>query len=113
MSILNSRCIKYYFKNKFAEFDDVFPKAKIGQCKELPISMAIEELEMEQWNSIIDRHIDSINILLDLVNKFNNYVISALTLSNSSKKLQNWYELEFSEFIKELNKAIKKQEALH
>ena len=24
------------------------------------------------------------------------------------KKLQNWHELEFAEFIKELNKAIKK-----
>ena len=27
----------YYFSFKFAEFDDVFPKAKIGQCRLLPI----------------------------------------------------------------------------
>lgn len=29
-------------------------------------------------------------------------------IENLTKKLQNWYELDFGDFIKELNKAIKK-----
>ncbi len=36
-AILNSRLIGFYFINKFSERDDVFPKAKIGQVRQLPI----------------------------------------------------------------------------
>ena len=31
-----------------------------------------------------------------------------LNLEKPSKKLQNWFDLEFGDFIKEINKAIKK-----
>lgn len=37
VGLLNSKLIYYYFTNKFSERDDVFPKAKIGQCRMLPI----------------------------------------------------------------------------
>ncbi len=37
ITILNSKLMGYYFVNKFSERDDVFPKAKIGQCRLLPI----------------------------------------------------------------------------
>ncbi len=40
-------------------------------------------------------------------NKFQNYLKSQFQLEKLTKKLQNWYTLEFSEFIKEINKAIK------
>ncbi len=39
--------------------------------------------------------------------KFLNYLKSQFEIETFSKKLQNWHELEFGEFIKELNKAIK------
>ena len=39
---------------------------------------------------------------VDMVNKDN------LSINKLTKKLQNWHELEFRDFIKELNKAIKK-----
>ena len=37
VGLLNSKLIGYYFVNKFSERDSVFPKAKIGQCRLLPI----------------------------------------------------------------------------
>lgn len=37
--LLNSKLIGFYFINKFSERDDVFPKAKIGQCRLLPIKV--------------------------------------------------------------------------
>ena len=40
--------------------------------------------------------------------QFTKYFQSQYALDSVSKKLQNWYFLEFSDFIKELNKAIKK-----
>lgn len=44
-----------------------------------------------------------------VLNKFRSYFSGQYNLSRLSRKLENWHELEFSEFIKELNKAIKKQ----
>ncbi len=37
VGLLNSRLFGFYFANKFSERDQVFPKAKIGQCRQLPI----------------------------------------------------------------------------
>ncbi len=43
-----------------------------------------------------------------VLNKFIKYLQSQFSIEKLSKKLQNWHELEFGDFIKELNKAIKK-----
>ena len=43
----------------------------------------------------------------NLKNKFQKYFSSSLGLLKISRKLENWCELSFSDFIKELNKAIK------
>jgi hypothetical protein len=37
----------YYFVNKFSERDDVFPKAKIGQCRLLPIKICNKNQQKE------------------------------------------------------------------
>ena len=37
----------FYFKNKFSEDDNVFPKAKLGQCKKLPISVRIRKRSLD------------------------------------------------------------------
>jgi len=37
VGLINSKLIGFYFINKFSERDKVFPKAKIGQCRLLPI----------------------------------------------------------------------------
>jgi hypothetical protein len=56
----------------------------------------------------------SVNQILSLnevsQNKSSRFIIylkSQFQLEKLSKKLQNWYELDFSDFIKEVNKAIK------
>jgi type II restriction/modification system DNA methylase subunit YeeA/REP element-mobilizing transposase RayT len=43
-----------------------------------------------------------------ILNQFLKYLQSQFNIEKPSKKLQNWHELEFAEFIKELNKSIKK-----
>ena len=43
-----------------------------------------------------------------IIINFQKYLQSQFSLEKLSKKLQNWQELDFSEFIKEINKAIKK-----
>ena len=43
VALLNSKLMGFYFVNKFSERDGVFPKAKIGQCRLLPIKLCDEE----------------------------------------------------------------------
>jgi type I restriction-modification system DNA methylase subunit len=58
--------------------------------------------------SILVDTILNLNIELSTVNKkFIKYFSGQLNIDKLSNKLQNWHELSFSDFIKELNKAIK------
>lgn len=51
--------------------------------------------------------IDKTNSFHKLSLSFSKYLISKFDLQKTSRKLENWHQLSFSEFIKELNKAIK------
>jgi hypothetical protein len=96
----------FYFKNKFSEDDDVFPKAKLGQCKKLPISINLRN------NIIFDNPIKNMICSLDEINmlakNFSDLLKSKFRLEKISKKIENWHELDFGIFLKELEKAIKK-----
>jgi adenine-specific DNA-methyltransferase len=57
VALLNSKLMGYYFVNKFSERDNVFPKAKIGQCRLLPIFKCDKEKQfpfIQLVNQIIE-----------------------------------------------------------
>ena len=58
LALVNSKLMGFYFRNKFSERDDVFPKAKIGQCRALPI----KNFPIDQQISFV-RIVDQILIL--------------------------------------------------
>ena len=104
LTILNSRLMGFYFKYKFAEFDDVFPKAKIGQCKLLPII----QIELNQQKPLINLADRMINLTQALHKKAQAFIallnrrFSSLKISS---KLQTWYELDDKAFFTELKKS--------
>ncbi len=101
LGILNSKLIGYYFKFKFAEFDDVFPKAKLGQCKLLPISKKIEgDLSLD---TMVKEMIDTKNIFLNFCRSTSTFILSKNNIKSTSK-IENWYDLDFIDFLKELKK---------
>ncbi len=55
-------------------------------------------------NSIISLH----DKFLKSKNDYLNLLVNKYSINKPSKKLQNWHELEFGEFLKELEKANKK-----
>lgn len=67
----------------------------------------------EFTNSMLEVSVNSMlsntSSLQNKLSKFTKYIQSQFSIEKLSKKLQNWHELEFGEFIKELNKAIKKE----
>jgi len=104
LGIINSSLMQFYYKSKFAAKTDVFPKIRIAQVKELPIKLS----ENSFISEYVDKLINSNNIFLNKETSFTKYLKSQISIEKLTKKLQNWHELDFSDFIKELNKSIKK-----
>ncbi|WP_439152265.1 Eco57I restriction-modification methylase domain-containing protein [Winogradskyella sp.] len=104
LCIINSKLIYYYFTNTFSDNKITFPKVKRSQLLEFPYNPQKEQYELI---SIGNLKIEAVKQLKITNDKFQTYLKQKLQLEKLSKKLQNWHELEFGDFIKELNKAIK------
>jgi type I restriction-modification system DNA methylase subunit/REP element-mobilizing transposase RayT len=66
----------------------------------------IPPLSESKLDDLVDMMITYNSNLNDLSNKFIKYIQSQFLFERLSNKLQNWYGLDFSEFIKEIYKAI-------
>ena len=102
LGLLNSKLINKWFATTFPEGLHI----KINQLQEIPLPI-LEENQKHQFIKLTEK-ILKLNVdCMQIAGKFNKYLSSQYPIENN-KKLQNWHELEFSDFIKELNKAIKK-----
>ncbi len=73
---------------------------------EIPIVKSTNKNQLV-LNSLVDLMIE-LNLQITKANNvFREYLQSQFQLETLSKKLQSWHDLSFSEFINELNKAIK------
>ncbi|TVZ60376.1 N-6 DNA methylase [Flavobacteriaceae bacterium MAR_2010_105] len=105
LGILNSKLIAWYFRHKFQiSNDDTFPQIMIRDILKFPINIPKDE------NSLIDE-VSKILLLNNSFSKcistFKRYLSGKFMLIYLSNKLENWHDLDFADFIKELNKAIK------
>ena len=73
----------------------------------LPLAEFIEEIDAKLKEATII-FLNQNNELKNIRYNYAKYIESNYLLIVITRLLQNWYELEFGEFIKELNKAIKK-----
>ncbi|CAA0147720.1 conserved hypothetical protein [Tenacibaculum maritimum] len=104
LGILNSKLISFIFKEISSEIRGGFLRWKRQYVYNLPIPEEIENLKLETLVSEVLDLKSSYNRALD---KFIYFFQSQNKLFKLSKKLENWQDLDFDEFIKELNKAIK------
>ena len=107
LGILNSKLMAFYFRYTNNEFDNLFPKIRVAEFKRLPIKNISFTLQsnMSQYVSLI---LSKSKCFQDISISFQKYLLSQFSIEKLSKKNQNWYELEFGEFIRELNKSILK-----
>ena len=104
LAILNSQLIKSYWLSKYNDNKDLFPKIKGYQLKQLPI----KEISLENQQPFIKKADQMLSLnkeLQELSAKFQRNLQREFSLETLSKKLQNWYELSFADFLKELAKA--------
>lgn len=105
LGLLNSKLLNVIYQSISQEKGRLFAEVKKVNLAKLPI------MTNENLNTIIDNRVKSIidfnNELSLITNKFSKYLLSHFNSIEINKKLQNWFLLEFGEFIIELNKAIK------
>ena len=101
LTLINSELMFYFFTNTSSDNKIVFPKVKKSQLLELPIAIT------KQINFFTDEAdlMLSLNKELQLESqKFQRTIQRKFDLADLPKKLQDWYNLSYSEFIKELAK---------
>ncbi|WP_147676722.1 Eco57I restriction-modification methylase domain-containing protein [Algibacter pacificus] len=105
LGILNSKVMWFFLKNTGTELRGGYFRFKTNYLKPFPLP-EISENNQELIDKV-NFQLDNNKIFQAQNNKFIKYLDSQFSLQKLSKKLQNWHELEFGDFIKELNKAIK------
>ncbi|WP_339835859.1 N-6 DNA methylase [uncultured Flavobacterium sp.] len=106
MCLLNSKLFDFIYKSKCPQVGKVFAEVKPSIIKSLPI--------IEIGNDFQHNFEKIANIMLfvnvelqEKSTKFTKYLQSQFAIEKLTKKLENWYDLDFGDFIKEINKAIK------
>jgi len=103
LTLLNSKLIFWFFRNENNEFDDLFPKIKSGEIKNLPLFNCSFE-QQEPCISKSDLMLTLSKELLEASRKFQRSLQRKFNLESLSKKLEDWYLHSYSDFIKELAK---------
>jgi hypothetical protein len=107
VSILNSSLLSNYFvKNTAKSVRKLFPKIILNDLRKFPI----KKIKISEQQPFIDKADLMLSLNKDFqaqTQKLSTYISSHYQLEKLSGKLSNWYELDFPDFIKELNKAIK------
>ncbi|VXB82365.1 Eco57I restriction-modification methylase domain-containing protein [Maribacter litoralis] len=104
LCILNSKIVWEFLKSICVVRSGGYIEVKPQYFEQIPIPEFKNEKEFDLKASEI---ITYVHDLQEVKRKFQFYISSNFQLEKLSKKLQNWHALNFTEFIKELNKAIK------
>ena len=105
LGILNSKVMWFFLKNTGTELSGGYFRFKTNYLKPFPLPEISENNQKIIEKVNLQLHDNKLFQVLDT--KFQTYLKSQFQLEKLSKKLQNWHDLEFSDFIKEVNKAIK------
>ena len=103
LSLLNSKFIKFIYENLINESGKIFAQVKIIYIDELPI----KNIPLDKQQPFIEKADKMLSLnkeLQDLSQKFQRMLLRKFNLEKLSTKLQEWYLLDFSDFIKELKR---------
>ena len=107
LALLNSKVLTYIVRHKMITNEQAFPQIMLTDIKLLKIPFVDFDIQLklgEKSKNIAKEQ----SLFLHKKNIFINYFQPKFNIEKLSRKLQNWHELEFVDFINELNKAIKK-----
>ena len=103
--VLNSTLMSYYFmKNTAKSVRKLFPKIILNDLRKFPF----KEISLKEQQPFIEKADKMLSLnknFQELSQKFQRMIMREFSLEKISTKLQNWYLLNFTEFIKELSKV--------
>ena len=107
LALINSSLMSYYHRKTFLEeFKDRFQKILIKDAKLFPIK-TVDNQEQESVGELVSKLITNKNQAFQIQDRLYKYIYATYELTANSKKLKEWQKIEFSPFMKELNKIIK------
>lgn len=103
LGLLNSKMLTYIVRQKMIMNEQAFPQIMMTDIKLLKIPIA--NLDKQEIIKELSLKI-SINhrIYFEHKSQFSNLIIAKTGIDKLSRNLQNWHDLEFGEFLKELKK---------
>jgi type I restriction-modification system DNA methylase subunit len=106
LTLLNSKLLRFLYESSINEGGKVFAQVKIIYIDPLPIKILSKENQIP-FEVAADKIMLAKKQLQLINDKFKKYFSGQYKLEKLSRKLENWQELKFIEFISELKKAIK------
>jgi len=103
LSILNSNLFRFLYENSINETGKVFAQVKIIYMDPLPIKLASDQ-DQKLFSKKVDQITEYTSNFESLRLQFINLLLSKFDIDKLSRKLQNWHELTFKQFLKELKK---------
>jgi len=103
LAILNSRLADCLLKANAFSKKDTFPQIRLHWLKEFPVK-TLSFIEQKPFIEKVGDVIKYTNELHELQIFLTDLLQSKFDIDKLSKNLQNWYELDFKEFLKELKK---------
>jgi len=104
VSLLNSSLMSYYFlKNTAKSVRKLFPKIILNDLRKFPIKK-ISLLEQKPFIEKVDIMLLLNSTFKENSQKFHRTLQRKFEGLEINKKLENWYELTFADFVKELGK---------
>ena len=102
LALINSSLINFYHKYSFLDLEkELFQKILIANCKRFPIPKLLFD-NPRLFNQLVDEIIEFKTIENDVINNFIELLLFKFSISKPSKKLQNWANFDFGEFLNEL-----------
>ncbi len=104
LCVLNSKVVWEFLKSICVVRSGGYIEVKPQYFEQIPVPNFNQE---EIFDLKTDEIIRATSEVQCAIIKFTNYIKSSFFINKLSRKLESWHELSFSDFIKELNKAIK------
>jgi len=102
LAILGSKLCAAYFKHSNINLSrKAFPKLNVNNILSFPIPVGYNQI------SGPEKLLELIGKLEEIGSSFNKFLLKTYDLISLPRLIQKWYNLQYGEFIKELNKAIK------
>lgn len=104
VGLLNSKVIQFFLHSISTKKQGGYYSYLNSFLEQIPISNSYnDDIRLSSINN------ENLRLSLNTqIIQFHKFLKNAISYENISTKLESWHELDFSEFIKELNKAIKK-----